>query len=183
MNKFFVWSLIRDHVRALAGSFLLGLLAVVFIGSPLRAEAIGPDLLVTSVSGPSSGQTDQNVTLTATLRNQGQEDARDLFHVGFYLSGDVTIDSSDFHAGDSDVGYFAAGTEQTITANVRIPTSIAASGSYYIGAIADISNLVPDESDENNNAAAGNTIAVTKVYPDLVITKVSGPSSAQTSRM
>ncbi len=102
------------------------------------------------------------------------------FHVGFYLSSDATIDGSDIYVGNSYVEYFAAGTEQTVSANVRIPTSAVASGTYYIGAIADISNSVQDESDESNNAATGNTIAITKVYPDLMIEAVSGPSSGQT---
>ncbi len=122
-----------------------------------------PDLMIEAVSGPSSGQTEQNVTLTATVRNQGQESAQEGFYIGFYLSSDTTIDGSDIQVGNGYVGYFAAGTEQTVSANVLLPTSIAVSGTYYIGAIADISTSVQDESDENNNAAVGNMIAVTKM--------------------
>ena len=97
-----------------------------------------------------------------------------------YLSTDATITTSDIYLVGRYIGNLAAGTESTVNTTVTIPSSVA-SGTYYIGAIADSSSIVV-ESDETNNALAGSPITVTKVYPDLVMTSVSGPTSANTEQ-
>ena len=51
-----------------------------------------------------------------------------------------------------------AGASQTLSGSGQIPTTIA-KGTYYIGAIVDSSDVIP-EGNENNNAKAGNTISI-----------------------
>jgi subtilase family serine protease len=99
------------------------------------------------------------------------------FYVGFYLSTDATITTSDQYIGYRWlVDGLTPGATSTLDTTVSIPNTMIP-GTYYIGAIADISNQV-GESDETNNAFAGNQIVV--VGPDLTMTAVSGPASAVT---
>jgi alpha-tubulin suppressor-like RCC1 family protein/flagellar hook assembly protein FlgD len=51
-------------------------------------------------------------------------------------------------------------------------------GTYYLGAIVDYANTVP-ETDETNNALAGNQIVIS-LSPDLIVTSVSSPVSGVT---
>jgi len=129
------------------------------------------DLIVTSVSGPSSGVIGQSIDVTTKVKNQGNSDSG-VFYVSIYLSTDNIIDTTDraLTTFSADV---PAGTEKTYSKNVTLPL-VLVPGSYYLGAIADTGNRVA-ESDENNNFGVGNQIDVASDI-DLVITSVSGPS-------
>ena len=84
-----------------------------------------------------------------------------LLRSDFYLSTDSTITSSDTYLKYVYVSSLAAGAETTLTTTFSVP--VINSGTYYVGAIADGyygSNVL--ESDETNNALAGNTIAITR---------------------
>ena len=131
------------------------------------------DLVITSVSGPASASSGQQVSFTATVKNQGSANAGQV-SVTVYLSKDSNITKEDFEMGSGSTGGLAAGGQQTLTINATIFASVA-EGSYYIGAIADKWNNVA-ESNENNNALAGNQITISR--SDLVITSVSGPINA-----
>jgi hypothetical protein len=93
------------------------------------------------------------------------------FFVGIYLSADETITTSDLYIGYRWVSTLASGGTSTLDTTVLIPNTLVP-GTYYIGAIADYGNVVV-ESDETNNALAGNQIVVTG--PDLTMTAVSSP--------
>jgi subtilase family serine protease len=107
------------------------------------------------------------------VRNQGQGNPGS-FRVGIYLSKDPVITTSDTLLGYTSVNALPAGSQQAITSSVKIPSGSAA-GTYYIGAIGDYTNAVA-ESDETNNALAGNQIGI---GPDLVMISASGQSSAR----
>jgi len=130
------------------------------------------DLIVTSVSGPSSGIIGQSIAVTTKVRNQGNSDSGG-FYVSIYLSTDNIIDTTD-RALSTFYADAPAGTEQSYTKNVALPL-VLVPGVYYLGAIADTGNQLA-ESNENNNAGAGNQIYVPSDI-DLVTTSVSGPSS------
>lgn len=132
------------------------------------------DLIITSVSGPASGSLGQSITMTSTVKNLGTGDSVGSY-MTLYLSSDSTINTSDYALTTLYAGTLTAGTQRTFNKNVMIPSNLAP-GIYYIGAIADTGNRVV-ETNENNNSLAGNQISVgSKV--DLVITSVSGPTSA-----
>jgi uncharacterized repeat protein (TIGR01451 family) len=127
------------------------------------------DLIITSVSAPSSVGMGQQIPVTATVKNQGSGNAGE-FYVTFYLSADSTITSDDIEIRSGHVGFLEGGGQNTVAVNIPLPVSL--SGTFYIGAIADGRKAVA-ESNENNNALAGNLITITMA--DLILTSVSGP--------
>jgi alpha-tubulin suppressor-like RCC1 family protein len=119
-----------------------------------------PDLVVTSVSGPISGVTGSTITVSHTVKNQGTSTAGS-FSVAVFLSADSTITTSDTSLGGRAISSLAAGAESPAGLQVTIPTSLAP-GTYYIGVIVDYGsgNGSVAESDETNNALAGNQIII-----------------------
>ncbi len=132
-----------------------------------------PDLVMTQISGPASAATGTKVDLVNTVKNKGVSSAGS-FYVGFYLSTDAVITTSDTYLGRRSVSGLAAGAKKSATTSVMIPAALAA-GTYYIGAIADCNNARA-ETDETNNALAGNTITLT-IGADLVVSAINGPAS------
>ena len=135
------------------------------------------DLVLTSVSGPASVGTGQNITVAATVKNQGAGNAG-AFYVSLYLSSDAVITTSDTYIGRVYMSGLAAGAQQTVNITGTI-SATQAPGSYFLGAIADSSNSVK-ESNETNNSLAGNQISI--LPADLVLTSVSGPASVGTGQ-
>ena len=131
--------------------FLLAMTA-----APSSAQEL-PDLVMTAVSGPATGATGGQITIANTAKNQGAG-ASGSFYVGLYLSTDATITQSDVWLGGRTVSSIAPGASNTAETSVTIPNHIAP-GTYYIGSIADYGNNVT-ESDETNNALAGNQIYI-----------------------
>lgn len=119
----------------------------------------GPDLVVTALSGPAAGVSGANIAITNTVKNQGQLNVGSSV-LAFYLSQDAVITKSDRRIGARSVPAMAANAVSAVTSTIKIPSNVAA-GTYWIGAIADESN-VRAEQDESNNTKAGNTIAVTR---------------------
>ncbi len=123
----------------------------------------GPDLTMSVVSGPAAGTTGGTITVSNTVTTTGGSPA---FYVSLYLSSDNVITASDIYLGERYVGGLAPNASHAAETTVTLPNTLAG-GTYYIGAIADQSrysyntNLVK-ESDETNNATAGNQIEITK---------------------
>ncbi len=136
-----------------------------------------PDLSVSAVSGPASANRGDVVALNATVANPSNSPAA-ASSVNFYLSIDGVVTTADSLLGSVATPALPGGTQQVVSANLAIPTTIA-TATYFIGAIVDPANTL-DEADEANNAAAGNTIAVANLSVDLAPTAVSGPTSANT---
>ncbi len=140
----------------------------------VQPKPVGPDLVMTGFSGPASGLSGAPITVTSTVTNQGNA-AASSFSVGFYLSSDATITTSDTRIGTRSVSSLAAAASHSAQTTLTIPSTIAPK-TYYLGAIADYSNARA-ETNETNNAITGNTIAVSP-GADLVMTALSGPGSA-----
>ena len=118
---------------------------------------IGADLVMTAVSGPASGTKGTSIGISNTVKNQGTGGASS-FTVGLYLSTDATITTTDLRIGTRSVSSLAVGVSSSTTTTLTIPTTLAA-GTYYIGAIADYTNMAK-ENNETNNARVGNTLMV-----------------------
>ncbi|QWV93144.1 putative Ig domain-containing protein [Geomonas oryzisoli] len=125
--------------------------------STIVIEAARPDLVVTVVSGPTSGTRGKKVMLTATVKNQGQAVAG-ASTLSFYLSSDGAISSADTKVADVSVVSLAVGGSQTVSFNATVPATLSV-GSYVIGAIADRGGVVA-ETDENNNTQVGGSIDI-----------------------
>jgi RHS repeat-associated protein len=136
-------------------------------------DVAGPDLAVTSVSGPASAGAGATVGVATSVSASAAGGAARSFRVGIYLSADPVIAPDDKLLGTRSVSGLAAGATSDATTSVKLPAGIR--GRYYLGAIADSTGLVA-ESDESNNALAGNAIDV--AGPDLAVTAVSGPEQA-----
>ncbi len=125
-----------------------------------------PNLLVTSVSGPSTGTSGKSISVTVTVKNQGSSTAASST-ASVYLSSDNAIveesvdddgHDDDIFLGDVFISSLSAGQSKTVTTSLTIPSNVNAA-SYYFGAIADRKSMVT-ESNESNNALAGNRITV-----------------------
>ncbi|WP_186342864.1 CARDB domain-containing protein [Allochromatium palmeri] len=121
-----------------------------------------PDLIVSAISSPTSGTAGSRITASSTVRNQGTV-AAGAFRLGYYLSTDRTITTSDIDTNwGCDVDLLALGASHNCSGEVEIPATLA-TGTYYLGAYADKKGQV-SESNENNNAlATSNTIYITGV--------------------
>ncbi len=137
----------------------------------VRNVATGSDLIVTAVSSSvSQAKLGQSLTVTNTVQNQGSAAITKSFSVRVYLSTDSTITTSDTVLATRTVSSLGAGASNTANTSVTIPTGLTP-GTYYIGAIADYTNVIA-ESNETNNALTGNTIQVVRDV-DLIMTAVS----------
>jgi len=117
-----------------------------------------PDLTMTAVSGPSIGSRGESIVISNTVANAGAGPAS-YFRIGYYLSTDAIITTSDIFIGERNLNSgLAGGASSQANSTITISSSMAY-GTYYLGAIADHNGWV-DEDDENNNSLAGNLINI-----------------------
>ena len=109
---------------------------------------IGPDLVFTSVGVPSTGVAGTSITVTDTVRNLGAADAG-VSVVRYYLSTNGILDASDtpLNAARS-VPVLAPNASNSGSASVPLPSGM--SGGFYIIAVADGGQTVPEASEQNN---------------------------------
>ncbi|MDC0714214.1 CARDB domain-containing protein [Stigmatella sp. ncwal1] len=146
-----------------------------------------PDLTITSANALAMVASQELVTVTWTVTNQGTGGASGRYlaccTTGYYyrwedavyLSTDATLSADDIKFGTllrGDNYTLAAGASYTTSAQVQIP--VVAAGSYYLLVVTDsAADRVPELSESNNTAA----IAVTIGRADLAVTAVSAPTS------
>jgi CARDB len=131
----------------------------------------GPDLVATSVSAPAAVGTLQNITVSATVVNQGGGSAR-ASTLRFSLVTDPTA-AIGTTLGDVAIGALAPGAQQAVTATFTVPANMA-QGTYRVRALADAGNT-NRETDETNTAHSD---AVAISAPDLVATGLWFPAAA-----
>jgi subtilase family serine protease len=148
-----------------------------------RAVAITlvqPDLLVTALSAPATGQTGRPLVIAHTVRNRGTSAASG-FRVSFYMAlGDSTPGAGTL-VGFRDVASLAANGNSSASTTITIPVGFSG-GTYFLSARVDSASAVLESDELNNELAAGGTVEVTLYRPDLVVTALSSPTAAQTSR-
>ena len=140
-----------------------------------------PDLIVSSISGPHLNKPGGRIAISNTITNQGTL-AAGSFVVNFYLSTDQQITTNDTFLGKRSVRGLAAGASSgPMSTNVTIPRSVT-TGSYFIGAIVDPTNVIL-ESDEGNNTAsdpAGINVCLSLAKPKLLSPKNRGTNISTT---
>ena len=118
-----------------------------------------PDLIVTSVTGPTQGTRGQSISVQWKVKNQGINGA-DPHYSRLYFSTDRTITTSDIAFGDCNHSSgIATGLTINCSGNLIVPTTLTPR-TYYLGAIADYKNVVAESSENNNATAASGTITV-----------------------
>lgn len=129
-----------------------------------------PELIVTSLRGPTTGRVGAKIYVKTISKNQGSVNAG-AFRVGFYFSTDSTITTGDARSStycNYSRGLYARRTG-TCNGYVVIPTSLGP-GTYYLGAIIDDSGRVA-EGIENNNTRIADTgpieIVLAYIYREL----------------
>ena len=117
-----------------------------------------------------------NITLSNTAKNQGQFPAGS-FTIAYHLSTNTTYGDGDDIAitQTRTVTSLAALGTNTASTLLTVPSTTPL-GSYYVCALADSNNTVP-ESNEANNSLCTATPTVTAGLPDLLMTVVSPNSS------
>ena len=124
-----------------------------------------PDLVVSASVDDGNLNTGDSFTLSATVRNAGDEQS-EATTLLYYQSTDSTISSSDTQVGTDAVGALAASGTSAESISLTAPST---AGAYYYGACVD---AVTDESDTTNNCSSSVTIAVEEEssgQPDLRI--------------
>ena len=115
----------------------------------------GPDLVVgspsVSISSPNTGQA---FTLSATVRNQGNDSSASTT-LRYYRSSDATINTRDTEVGTDAVSGLAAAGTSSESISLNAPSS---AGTYYYGACVA---SVRDESNTDNNCSEGVPVTVT----------------------
>ena len=129
------------------------------------SAAVGVDLVVDSLWVDRSELIqEESFTLWVRLRNQGAE-ASDSTVVGFYLSNNSTISTSDTQMGSAQVGGLAAADTSTVSLDLTAPLRL---GTHWVGACVE---AVSGEDDAENNCSVAVEITVSPVVPsaDLVV--------------
>ncbi|NOZ52112.1 MAG: S8 family serine peptidase [Gammaproteobacteria bacterium] len=116
------------------------------------------DLAMTSVSGPGSASTGGSMAVSGTVVNQGTGSTSGYYlQVYFYLSADAVYDSNDTFIGNQLPGTLSAGQSKTLSRTLSVPSNLAA-GDYFLLAVVDPNNNVPEQDDPDN--LNGNNLAV-----------------------
>ncbi|HAK60464.1 MAG TPA: hypothetical protein DCO77_08795, partial [Nitrospiraceae bacterium] len=127
-------------------------------GEPITIN--GPDLTMTMVSGPLTGQVGGSIKVSNTAENIGLGTAS-RFNVHLYLSENTVLgDDDDEYLGKRTVYGLLSNGSSSDNTEVTIPMWLVAEGLYYIGAIADHDDVIMEE-DENNNSLLGDQIEIT----------------------
>ena len=140
------------------------------LGSPnvgtvtIASDDLPPDLVVSSMSAPSTAGPDADIVVTDTTRNQGTGSSPQS-NTGFYLSTDATWDAADVWLGSRQLPALGPGATNVLPTTLHVPPSTV-TGSYRVLAKADWDGVVT-EGNEANNVRASSTV---KIGPDLIIT-------------
>jgi subtilase family serine protease len=153
-------------------------------------EAYGPDLVVTELVAPPSVRQGQQFPATVTVCNQGTDPSSSYISswVSLYLSLDESLTpqpSGSPPASDQQlIGYAEVPSlspgqcvSRTVQATAYLPMGAQGDGAYFLGAIADGTQVIY-EADETNNAFVAGRMGVGN-RPDLVVTAVKGPASVR----
>ncbi|WP_437581624.1 CARDB domain-containing protein [Sorangium sp. So ce887] len=138
---------------------------------PLLGIGYGPDLIVSTVSGPPSVLPGSSFDAVVTVCNQGTQPSYGS-DVELRIASDDQATHIDLLAGGAPVSYLDPGQCTVVT----VPTWVAVpDGIYHLVAMVDPYNGSP-ELIESNNATSGSSIGVGN-QPDLIASVVSGPPS------
>jgi hypothetical protein len=123
-------------------------------GSAFKRTGTGSSGLVSS---PASARRGTNVTLEFSFSNLST--ASQTFDIGFYLSRDSFISTSDIFLGRNNGAGGSAGSTGTFSRTLFIPTGISP-GTYYLGFLIDPNNVKSENNESNNGQPMPRTITI-----------------------
>lgn len=116
-----------------------------------------PDLLLTQIgASPSSVAAGGNLSLSATVANQGAGSAASSA-VGYYLSTDRVLDASDRLLGTSAGALLGANLDAARQLVAAVPANVTP-GAYFVLFVADPLNAVTETNEANNMASLAVTV-------------------------
>jgi subtilase family serine protease len=141
-----------------------------------KSQAIGiglqPDLVVSSLTAPSTAMQGQSFIVQEETANQGTATSG-AFTTRVCLARDAAltdqVSTKDFRQSTP----VAPGGSSSKTGPLSVPADLA-SGDYYVGAIADVNNQVTESDETNNKRSQPIHIGGT---PDLVVSALSAPAT------
>jgi len=113
-----------------------------------RTIYIGPDLIISAVSAPTTATAGQTISVSDTTKNNGAAGA-DPTVTELYFSTNSTLDASDVLIGSRSVAALAGGASSSGVTAVTIPPGTAA-GTWYIIVKADAGGTVAETWETNN---------------------------------
>lgn len=117
----------------------------------VSSSSAKPDLVVSALNGSSSAIRGSTMYFSSVIKNQGAASANPNYSRA-YLSTNKTITTSDTAIWTCNHSSgIAAGKTKSCSGSPTVPSKLTP-GTYYLGVIADYSNLIA-ESDESNNTA------------------------------
>jgi uncharacterized membrane protein len=114
-----------------------------------RPIKIGPDLSVPTLTAPSSGTTDQAITVTAVFSNGLTSSPAGAFVVRLYWSTNSAIDAADLEIGSSSIAGLGAGQSASRSFQVTVPP-LAVRTVYYVLVKADADSEIAETNEANN---------------------------------
>ncbi|MBI4684941.1 MAG: peptidase S8, partial [Nitrospirae bacterium] len=113
-----------------------------------KSIKIGPDLIVSSITAPTSAANGSTITVGDTTKNSGGGDAG-ASTTKLYLSINTIVDAGDILLRTRAVPALNAGTSNALSASLTLP--VVNPGQYYIIAVSDADVAVTETSETNNN--------------------------------
>ena len=138
---------------------------------PLTITGENADLEVINATAPSVVSTQQNVSVSWTVKNTGTLTASADWYDSVYISSDGSLDSSDTRITDQWVSSqtpLVVNGQYNLTSNITIPQG--RTGNQYLLFVADGYNNYQGELNETNNIRA---VPITVQAPDLVVTNAT----------
>jgi subtilase family serine protease len=146
---------------------------------PIQIVDATPDLRVTAVSHPATGNAGQQINVSWTVANQGTgATTQTKWTDRVYLSSTQTFDSATaLLIGLFDhTGALNNGENYTRTENLAIPN--AAQGSYFVTVLTDTGNEVEECANNTNNIGVGaQSLVINNSLPDLVVQSASSQAN------
>ncbi len=136
-----------------------------------RLIRIGADLVVTALHAPPGGSPGDVVTVSDTTKNLGPGTAPETI-TAYYLSNDAVFGPDDTYLSERAVPPIKSGQAKSGSVAFEIPP--VEPGTYYILAVADHGEAVP-ESHEDNNVYS----RAFRIGPDLVVSGLGGPAATR----
>ena len=125
--------------------------------TPISVVAPGVDLVIQQpYVSPSTVAAGGTISGSGSLYNQGNTTASSS-NVGYYLSTDATLSSSDLLLGTSNSSTLAGGNYSSLYSTLTVPANTA-SGTYYVLFVADHLNSVAETNETNNVRSAVLTV-------------------------
>ncbi len=136
------------------------LIAYMWKKSTGDVQGCGSSMTVSTPVGmiPASAKPGDTVAVEFSLQNAGNRDVG-TFNLGFFLSTNTTISTSDVLIGEIMGGSVDAHGRGTFTRNVSIPSNTPL-GAYFLGICLDHDNRVAESNEQNNCAVAPGSISI-----------------------